>query len=109
MEMDAVMERNLNCKPLLGAAQHSTAGVQLSGLRSGDSGVVLGFAGKKELYGRMMALGIIPGKTVTVINGAKRQPFILRIDESRMMVDWQTLNQIIIAPVKAGPKGGDRP
>lgn len=97
-----VMERNVNFISQWGAATVPNVGVRLAGLRSGDSGVVLGFAGKEELSGRMMALGIVPGKTVTVINGAKRQPFILRIDESRMMVDWQTLNQIIIAPVKAG-------
>jgi Fe2+ transport system protein FeoA len=106
MDTMEMMERRLNCNSRLGVVTTPGVGARLSGLCPGDTGVVLGFAGKEELSGRMMALGIVPGKAVTVMNGAKRQPFILRIDESRMMVDWQTLNQIIIAPVKAGPKGG---
>jgi ferrous iron transport protein A len=83
-----------------------TAGIPLSSLRTGAAGVVLGFAAAEECSGRMMALGLIPGKTVKVLNGAKRQSFILQIDESRIMIDWRTLEKIYVTPVAGSRKGG---
>jgi ferrous iron transport protein A len=83
-----------------------TAGIPLSSLRPGAAGVVLGFAEVEDYGARMMALGLIPGQTVKVINGAKRQSYILQINESRIMIDWRTLEKIYVAPVTGSQKGG---
>jgi Fe2+ transport system protein FeoA len=85
----------------------TTTGVPLASLHAGESGVVLDFIAAEECGDRMLALGLLPGKTVTVLNGAKRQPFLLRLGESRIVVDWRTLGQIYVAPV-AGPRKGGR-
>lgn len=65
-------------------------------LRAGESGVVSRMTGDEEFRSKMLALGILPGKTITVARGGKHQPFILRIDESRVMVDWNLLSRIYI-------------
>ncbi len=65
-------------------------------LRAGESGVVSRMTGDEEFRSKMLALGILPGKTIMVARGGKHQPFILRIDESRIMVDWNLLSRIYI-------------
>lgn len=78
----------------------------LSFLKSGDIGTVLRLEGGEEFRSKMLALGIIPGKSVTVARGEKHQPYILRVDESRVMIDWKTLERIYIRPGTARSKGG---
>ncbi len=68
----------------------------LCSLRSGECGTVRRLDGGEDFRCKMLALGIIPGKTVTVARGEKHQPYVLRVDESRVMVDWGTLGQIYV-------------
>jgi Fe2+ transport system protein FeoA len=72
----------------------------LSALKSGDCGTVRRLGGGEEFRTRMIALGIIPGKTIMVARGEKHQPYILRVDESRVMMDWKTLEQIYVQPAQ---------
>jgi Fe2+ transport system protein FeoA len=89
-------------------AETGTGGAEmpLSTLRTGDYGTVLRMDGGEEFRGRMLALGIIPGKTVTVAKGEIHQPFLLRVDDSRVMVDWSTLYKIYVQPGHWGRRGG---
>jgi Fe2+ transport system protein FeoA len=84
-----------NCSGLPG----KNGGLPLSVLTTGETGVVIGFNGEAEFSARMMALGMIPGQTVTVVNGGSEQPYLVRVAASRVMLDWQTLNRIYIQPV----------
>lgn len=70
----------------------------LSNLKSGDFGTVRRLEGGEEFRNKMISLGIIPGKTITVAKGEKNQPFLLRIDESRVMMDSKTLDHIYVQP-----------
>ena len=79
----------------------------LDTLKSGDYGMVSRMDGDEEFRGKMLALGIIPGKIITVARGEKRQPYVLRVDESRVMVDWATLGRIYVhSGPDLGRKGG---
>lgn len=78
----------------------------LSTLKSGEHGTVRRLEGGEEFRGKMLALGIIPGKTITVARGEKHQPYILRVDESRVMMDWRTLDRIYVQPGTLRRKGG---
>lgn len=75
-----------------------SGGLPLAVLRTGETGIVIGFNGETEFSVRMMALGIIPGQTVTVMNGGRGQPYLVRVAASRVMLDWQTLNSIYVQP-----------
>jgi Fe2+ transport system protein FeoA len=75
-----------------------SGGLPLTVLRTGETGLVIGFNGEAEFSARMMALGIIPGQTVTVVNGGRGQPYLIRVAASRVMLDRQTLNCIYIQP-----------
>jgi Fe2+ transport system protein FeoA len=81
-------------------AQGFPAEKPLSALKSGDFGTVRHLGGGEEFRTKMIALGIIPGKTIMITRGEKHQPYILRVDESRVMMDWRTLEQIYIQPGK---------
>jgi Fe2+ transport system protein FeoA len=72
----------------------------LSAFKSGDYGIVHHLEGGEKFRMKMIALGIIPGKTIVVIWGQQHQPYVLRVDESRVMVDWETLKQIFVQPGK---------
>jgi Fe2+ transport system protein FeoA len=83
-----------------GKTQDFLAEKPLSTLKSGDCGMVRRLDGDEEFRTKMIALGIIPGKTIMVTRGEKHQPYVLRVDESRVMMDWRTLGQIYVQPGK---------
>lgn len=72
--------------------------IPLTRLKTGDDGVILRLNGNEEFRSKMLALGIIPGKRIKVAKGDVNQPYILRVDESRIMIDWTTLNEILVQP-----------
>jgi Fe2+ transport system protein FeoA len=80
--------------------------IPLSTLREGDYGTVSRMDGDEVFRSKMLALGIIPGKDVIVARGDKHQPFLLRVDESRVMVDWNTSGRIYVRPGVIHRKGG---
>jgi len=85
----------------LEAVRNELTEIPLSGLGIGERGTVSRLVGGEQFYNKMLALGISPGKSVAVIGGSRKQPYLLRVDDSRVMVDWTTLNNIYI---KTSPK-----
>ncbi|MGE5597814.1 MAG: FeoA family protein [Bacteroidota bacterium] len=67
-------------------------------LRAGESGIVRRLEGGEEFRSRMLSLGLAPGRLVTVCRSGCNQPFVLRIDAGRIMVDWRTLGRIHVQP-----------
>lgn len=91
------------------ANQASLVEIPLSALVSGDRGVVSRLDGGEEFRCKMLSLGILPGKEVTVARGEKRQPYILGIDDFRVMMDWGALGRIYVQPAtECGRRGGQR-
>jgi Fe2+ transport system protein FeoA len=88
-----------------GGTENSTGPCTLCDLRSGDCGTVQRLEGGEDFRCKMMALGIVPGKTVTVTRGEKHQPYVLRVDDSRVMVDWGTLGRIHVNSGAATERG----
>lgn len=84
------------------AARRGTTEIPLSGLVTGECGTVSRLEGGEEFYSKMLALGISPGKSVAVIRGSRKQPYLVRVDDSRVMVDWLTLNNIYIQTNRGG-------
>lgn len=83
--------------------------IPLSALETGDRGVVSRLDGGEDFRCKMLSLGILPGKEVTIARGEKRQPYILGIGDCRVMMDWGALGRIYVKPApKCGGKGGQR-
>ncbi len=83
--------------------------IPLSALESGDRGVISRLDGGEDFRCKMLSLGILPGKEVTVARGAKRQPYIIGIGDCRVMMDWGALGRIYVTPaIECGRKGGQR-
>lgn len=83
--------------------------IPLSALESGDRGVVSRLDGEEDFRCKMLSLGLLPGKEVTVARGEKRQPYILGIGDSRVMMDWGALGRIYVKPApECGRKEGRR-
>lgn len=83
-----------------------SAEIPLSTLKSGNYGIVKRLDGGEEFRSKMLALGIIPGKKITVTRGEKNNPYLLQVDESKVMMDWRTLEQIYIQSGTVRMKGG---
>ncbi len=65
-------------------------------LTTGAAGTISRLDGEEDFRCKMMSLGILPGQKIVVARGEKHQPYILRVGESRVMIDWPTLSRIFI-------------
>lgn len=77
--------------------------VPLTQLKTGDEGVVFRLNGNEEFRSKMLALGVVPGKRINITRGGPNQPYILKVDESRLVIDWTSLSGIVVQP-KSGLK-----
>ena len=76
------------------------AGVRyLSGLRTGDSGVITALHGDEQFRCKMLSLGIVPGTSVTIVNGGDGQPFILKVGDARLMLSWGMVQKVAVSQV----------
>ncbi len=81
-----------------GTAPQSSAVVSVANLQTGSSGIVRRFDGGEEFRSQMLALGLIPGMQIKVARGEKGHPYILQLDQNRVMVDWGTIGKIYVQP-----------
>jgi len=88
---DLFLQNSAGCK-----TKTTEVEMPLAALRTGECGTVLRMEGNEEFRSKMLALGIIPGKVITVTRGDQHQSFILRVDQSRIMMDWKSLNRIYV-------------
>ena len=56
----------------------------LSGLGTGEQGVVVELKGGRGLLGRMASLGFTPGAEVTIVQNSGRGPLIARVRGTRV-------------------------
>lgn len=83
--------------------------IPLSALGPGDRGVVSRLDGGEDFRCKMLSLGILPGKEVTVARGGKCRPYILGVGDCRVMMDWGALGRIYVKPApECSGKGGRR-
>ena len=68
----------------------------LANLHTGERGIVTSLKGGEKFRNKMLALGLIPGKEFEVIKGNKNGPFVLKIDETRLMLGYGMAEKIII-------------
>lgn len=93
---------NFRTKPPFGQPD---SGLPLSQLRSGDRAVVCRLNGGETFRSKMLSLGLFPGKTIAVQRSDKSLPFVLWVDQSRIVVDRNTLEQIYVQTVVDHGKG----
>lgn len=53
--------------------------------------------GGKGSRQRLFDLGIVPGKTISVVQGAKRHPYIVRVGETKIMLGWGMVEKIYVS------------
>ncbi|HDQ71675.1 MAG TPA: ferrous iron transport protein A [Chloroflexi bacterium] len=58
--------------------------IPLSGLRTGERGIVVGLNGGRGILSRMASLGFTPGAEVTVLQNFGRGPLIARVRDARV-------------------------
>ena len=96
------MARKLGAtKSLVGAE------LTLSEARAGDALTVSGILGDEAFRGRIMAMGILPGMTLTVVSGGRRQPLLVALPGSRCVVDQRSAQSIMVRAARmAAPQEG---
>jgi Fe2+ transport system protein FeoA len=63
---------------------------------AGDTVTVTGLDGDEEFRGRIMAMGILPGVTLRVVGGGRRQPLLVALPGSRCVVDQHSSEKIAV-------------
>ncbi len=76
---------------------HCRRGRHLSSLKSGETCVVASDRLPQDLLRKLFPLGLGKGGVVEVLAGGIHNPFLIRTGETRIMLDWETVNRI---PVK---------
>jgi Fe2+ transport system protein FeoA len=82
------------CRADRGAAAHGRR--RLCEASAGDTVTVTGLDGDEEFRGRIMAMGILPGVTLRVVGGGKRQPLLVALPGSRCVVDQHSSEKIAV-------------
>jgi Fe2+ transport system protein FeoA len=72
----------------------------LSHLTSGESGLVVTVDGGKRSRQKLFDLGIVPGKVISVVQGARRHPYIVRVGETKIMLGWGMVEKIYVSAPK---------
>ena len=72
----------------------------LSHLPPGGSALVVTIEGGKGSRQKLFDLGIVPGKVIAVIQGAKRHPYIVRVGETKIMLGWGMVEKIYVSAME---------
>lgn len=76
--------------------------VRLSEALVGDTVIVTGILGDEAFRGRLMAMGILPGVTLGVVRGGRRQPLLVALPGSRCVVDACSSEMITVRRARPG-------
>jgi Fe2+ transport system protein FeoA len=71
---------------------------------AGDTVTVTGLLGDEAFRGRIMAMGIVPGVTLKVVGGGRRQPLLVALPGSRCVVDQRSSEMIAVRGARAAAK-----
>jgi Fe2+ transport system protein FeoA len=66
--------------------------------------MVTGLLGDEAFRGRIMAQGILPGVTLRVVGGGRRQPLLVALPGSRCVVDQRTSELIAVRSARPAAK-----
>lgn len=73
----------------LGETRLSQAGV-------GSTVTITHILGDEVFRGKMMAMGIVPGASVSVVQGGARRPLLVALPGSRFLLDWKSSERITV-------------
>lgn len=68
----------------------------LNQLTKGDKGIISKIEGSEEIRKRMTEQGILPGVEITVFSATPGSASIIQIEGSRVMIDKDTSDKVII-------------
>lgn len=68
----------------------------LSSLKEGREAVVLSFTGEKINNQKLVELGIIPGSQITIVSGGKDNPYLVKVQNTRVMIGYDMAQTIIV-------------
>jgi len=71
---------------------------------AGDTVTVTGLLGDEAFRGRVMAMGILPGVTLKVVGGGRRQPLLVALPGSRCVVDQRSSEMIAVRGARSVAK-----
>ncbi len=83
-------------------AAHTT----LSQLSSGTSAVVDRIGGDQGFRTKMLALGLMPGTAITVVQSGDHQPLLLALSGSRFALDYASSEKIAVHRTGRGRRKG---
>ncbi len=73
----------------------STGTSHLSGLSTGDHGVIAAMHSDEQFHCKMLSLGIVPGASVTIVSSGYGQLFILKEEHARLILSWGQCRRLL--------------
>lgn len=70
--------------------------IPLCELHPGDRATVVRLDGGAAFRGRMVSMGVVPGRGIEVLSGRRRHPFLVRTGSTRIMIGWGMLDRVIV-------------
>ena len=79
--------------------------IRLTQLRHGLSARILELRGSHNIFGRMEAMGMVPGTIITT-NGAgiMKGPIVLKKDRTQIAIGYGMAQKILVEPVRQAKK-----
>jgi len=75
--------------------------IPLTQLRAGLSATISELRGSHKLFGRMEAMGMVPGTIITTSGaGIMRGPIVLRRNSTQVAVGYSTAQKIMVEPIR---------
>ena len=72
--------------------------VSLPRVRAGSRRRIVRVHGDEAFRGKMMALGVVAGADITVVQGGGRAPIVLALEGSRLLLDARSAELVSVSP-----------
>lgn len=69
----------------------------LAGTAEGDSALILGFSGERDIRTRIESMGLVPGVEVHVVSNCGGGPLLVSLDGSRLTLGRNVAGGILVA------------
>ncbi|EPR32763.1 FeoA family protein [Alkalidesulfovibrio alkalitolerans DSM 16529] len=69
----------------------------LAAMAEGDSALILGFSGERDIRTRIESMGLVPGVEVHVVSNCGGGPLLVSLDGSRLTLGRNVADGILVA------------
>jgi len=62
----------------------------------GKKTIIMGVEGGRGVRKKLFDLGIVPGSELEIVRGAPRSPYVVKVNDTRMMIGWGMVQKVLV-------------